>query len=463
LPYEAEVAVRLDDESGAAGLIFAAAGADKHYGFYPSGGHLRLTHFDGPDVYSWHILNESVSEYYRPRNWNTLRVRVEKDKIRCFVNGQPVCEQAVSALTGGKVGLAKFRDTSAEFRHFQVAGTLPRSDVTPAASTRITKALEALRPTGEFTPEQMARFAAEAPASISVLRDRALDLERQAARLRRLAAAVHRQRVQEELARTVQGKEDDIDLARAALQIAKLDNDEVEVDAYCSEVARMGRELSARLPPRADDKARLQALNQYFFGDRAFHGSRNDYYNRANSYLNEVLDDREGLPITLSVLYLELARRIGLTMVGVGLPGHFVVRYLPAKGESQLIDVYEDGKILTRADAEKRVLEMARRPLDDKDLEAVSKRAIIIRMVHNLLGIARAERDSDGMLRYLDTILVLAPDSAEERMARALLRFETGLRQAARADADWLLEHPPAGLDVDRLREFRRMVDRPER
>ena len=107
-----------------------------------------------------------------------------------------------------------------------------------------------------------------------------------------------------------------------------------------------------------------------------------------------MIDDREGLPITLSVLYIELARRLGLKIVGVGLPGHFVVRHVPAKGEAQLIDVYEGGKVLTasRGGASKCATSPGR-PLAGSDLAPVAKRAIIVRMLHNLLGVARGERD----------------------------------------------------------------------
>src|SRR5205085_9152402 len=108
---------------------------------------------------------------------------------------------------------------------------------------------------------------------------------------------------------------------------------------------------NASFPQDADEAAKLTALNKYLFTERGFHGSRSDYYNRANSYLNEVIDDREGLPITLSVLYMEIARRLGVKVVGIGLPGHFIVQHLPAKGERQLIDVYGGGKALTREQA----------------------------------------------------------------------------------------------------------------
>src|SRR5262249_6316559 len=150
-------------------------------------------------------------------------------------------------------------------------------------------------------------------------------------------------------------------------------------------------------PKDADDKTKLTALNKYLFADRGFHGSRADYYNRSNSYLNEVLEDREGLPITLSVLYLELARRLGVKVVGIGLPGHFVVQHVPAQDAGELIDVYEGGQPLSRDEADKKVRALARRPLKDEDLAPVTKRAIVVRMLHNLLGIARDERDGMGM------------------------------------------------------------------
>src|SRR5438132_6471044 len=107
VPYEVAVTVRLDDEAGAAGLVFHADGGDKHYGFYPSAGQLRLTRFEGPDVYSWTILEQQPSPHYRPGEWNTLKLRLESDRIRCFVNGQLVVVLRDTGISSGKVGLAK--------------------------------------------------------------------------------------------------------------------------------------------------------------------------------------------------------------------------------------------------------------------------------------------------------------------------------------------------------------------
>ncbi|HEV3203222.1 MAG TPA: trypsin-like peptidase domain-containing protein, partial [Gemmataceae bacterium] len=121
VPFEVAVTVRLDDENGAAGLLFHADEKDKHYGFYPSGGQLRLTRFEGPDVNSWKILHQIPSPHYAPGDWNTLKVRIQKDKFLCFVNDHLVLESTDTGLASGRVGLAKFRNTQAEFKNFKLA------------------------------------------------------------------------------------------------------------------------------------------------------------------------------------------------------------------------------------------------------------------------------------------------------------------------------------------------------
>lgn len=457
-PYEVAVTVRLDDEAGAAGLAFGADDGDVHFGFYPSGGQLRLTHFQGPDVYSWKILKQEPSRHYRPGEWNTLKVRVEKERVKCFVNDQLVYDVAQADVVTGKVGLAKFRDTRAEFKKFRLGGKLARSTSSPDLAKRIMRAAERLRPDEPPAPEVAAGLVQDAPASTAALRDRARQLEQQATQLRQLAQAVHQQCVQRELEQVFQKKDEDIELFQAAMLIAKLDNEELDIEPYRKEVERMAREVSATFPKNPDAGAKRQALNNYLFNERGFHGSRSDYYNKSNSYLNEVIDDREGLPITLAVLYMEVARRVGLKVVGVPLPGHFVAKDVTT-GEEQLIDVYDSGKPLSREEAEKRVEAITGQPPEEKHLAVATKRAIVVRMLHNLLGIARTDHDGPAMLRYLDTILVVSPDAGEERWLRAVLRYQNGQRDGARADADWLLEHHPAGVPLPRVRELRETLE----
>lgn len=462
LPFEVAVAVKLDDEAGAAGLAFHSDGGDRHYGFYPSNGQMRLTRFDGPDVFTWKVLRQDSSPHYKPGEWNALKVRLEKGRIKCFVNDQQVYDVEDDGLTEGGVGLCKFRDTVAEFKHFRLGKELPASTPAPAVLTRVSKTIEQL-PRGAVKPDVVDQLSAEGSTSLGLLRERARALEQQAVQLKQLAAQVHQKTVLAELAKLFKEKEETIDLIHAALLLARLDNDELDVAAYRGEVERMAQRIIAKIPKQADESAKLTALKQHLFAERGFHGSRSDYYHRSNSYLSEVIDDREGLPITLSVLYMELGRRLGLKIEGVGLPGHFVVRHVSAKGDGRLIDVYEGGTELTREDAATKVREITGQLLREDHLAPVSKKAIIVRMLHNLLRVARGERDNSAMLRYLDAIVMLAPESAEERGLRAGVRYQAGDREGSLSDVDWLLENQPEGVDLEKLRELRRMLTRPRR
>jgi regulator of sirC expression with transglutaminase-like and TPR domain len=462
LPYEVTATVRLGDERDAGGLVFHADGGEKHYGFYPSNGELRFVRFMGPDVYSWKILFRESSPHYRPGEWNVLKVRVEKEKFRCYVNDQLVLEADDRGLTSGRVGLAKFRNSLVEFKNFRVAEKLPPSRPAAELVKRVHKTVTDIPPEGKPKAKLVEKLLPDAPASLGVLRDKARQLEQQAARLRELAAAVHHKAVLGDLERATRGLDAGIDLIHAALLIARLDNEEVDVESYRQQVERMAREIAAGLPKKASDKQKLAALNKGLFEDRGFHGSRGDYYHRDNSYLNAVLDDREGLPITLSLLYIEVGRRLGLTLEGVGLPGHFVVRHGPAKGKPQLIDVYEGGKSMSVEEADRKVRAITGEGLREEDLGSVSKRAILVRVLSNLRNLAKRDEDAAAFLRYTDSILAVTPDAAHERALRAELRWRTGDLAGALVDVDWLLENNPPGLDRQRLMELRRRLAEPQ-
>jgi regulator of sirC expression with transglutaminase-like and TPR domain len=454
-PYEIAANVKLDDESGAAGLVFGADGGERHYGFYPSAGQLRLTRFDGPNVFSWTILKQVPSPHYKPGDWNHLRVQAGKDKIRCYVNGELVAESDDDGLPDGQVGLAKFRDTRAEFRGFQVGTNL----VMPALASAKTlpDALSQRIEQSRARPDSDLIGALEphATAGRSALNERARELELEAGRLRKLAAALHRQVVQTELVKTLDAPEEQIDLFHVALLIARLDNPEMDLEAYHRQLADMAREISAKLPPKADEPTRLAALTKYLFAENGFHGSRSDYYNKANSYVNEVLDDREGLPITLSILFMELAQRIGVKGVaGLPLPGHFMVKFTPKEGAAQIIDVFNGGKVVSRTEAQERVIEAAGVGFRDEDEKPAGKRDIIVRMLRNLLGIAERNGALSDALRYQDAIVALLPEAPVERLNRARTRLQTGDTAGAKQDLKWLLDHQPAGIDLDRITEL---------
>jgi regulator of sirC expression with transglutaminase-like and TPR domain len=157
---------------------------------------------------------------------------------------------------------------------------------------------------------------------------------------------------------------------------------------------------------------------------------------------------------------MELGRRIGLRIEGVGLPSHFVVRHTPAEGEPALIDVFDSGKKLSRDDAAKLVRANAGLPLADEHLRPVGKRAILLRMLHNLLALAQRDKDGPAMLRYLDAMIPCATtNGADLRAMRAVLRWQAGRSSQAREDVDWLLEHRPENIDLDQVRALKRQLE----
>ena len=329
---------------------------------------------------------------------------------------------------------------------------------------RITKSVEGIGTASVAEPRAWSILCVpKATASVEVLRDRARLLEQQAAELRELATAVHEKRVQMELVKTLAAKEDDIDLLTAALLIAKLDNEDLDIAAYRKEIERMVRELTASLPRDADEAGKLAALNKYLFTERGFHGSRTDYYNRANSYLNEVIDDREGLPITLSVLYMELARRVGVKVVGIGLPGHFIVQHVPATGKRQLIDVYDGGRPLSREEAGQIVRTFTGEELRKEDLRPVSKKAILLRMLHNLLGLTPSDDDIKGAFALPGYDSGNRAGSSQGATAARDGTIADGRSSGAREDVEWLVQHEPAGIDREQVLELRRLLTQPDR
>jgi regulator of sirC expression with transglutaminase-like and TPR domain len=456
-PYELEVAVRMDDEGGAAGLVFESDGDTRHFGFYPSNGGLRLTRFDGTDVFSWTVLEEVRSEYYQRGELNTLKVRVEQDKILCFVNDQKVIEQPGETLRAGQVGLVKFRDTIAEFKSFRLGNELPSLRPAVDVVTRLKGELVKLDLSLAPSRSVAQKFLEEQHAG-EVINQRAQELEAEAERLRNLAKDIHVQKVVAQLREVLEGPEEKIDLLHAGLLIAQLDNSEIQVDHYLQEAGRMVAEIKKNLPEKATDEQKLKSLDAYLFEELGYHGSRHDYYNRSNSYLNEVMDDREGLPITLSVLYMELAKRLKLPVVGVGLPTHFVVRYEPSAGESQLIDPFHKGKRMSLDDAEQLVLENTGRPFDGEDVATSGNREIIERMLNNLFGLARNSEDPKAMRRYIEAMVVVAPEVDHYLWFRAVLNYQTDRRVDALQDIDILLERPMLSVEREPIRQLRTLL-----
>lgn len=460
VPFELGVKVKLEDEAGAAGLAFHSDGNNKHYGFYPTNGKLRLSRFEGPDVYSWKVLQEVRSDHYRSGEFNALKVRLEDGRIRCFVNDKLVIDSTDTGFTKGRVGLVAFRGTGAEFREFRVGKKLPPSEPTAETAKLIKKHVRNIAADRPPAEPLIAKLTPHAGTAGTVLRRQAAELERQAERLQQLARLVHEASARRQLVALFEQKDEKVDLLKAALLVARIDNPEVDVAAYLNEVNRMVADVSTGLKKDATETERLKALDKYLFEDMGFHGSRTNYYNRSNSYLNEVIDDREGLPISLSVLYMELARRLGLKVVGVGLPGHFIVRFEPKDGTPRLIDPFDRGKRLSKKRVRELVQNTTGLKFDEEFLKAQSKRQIVERLLQNLMALARDDRDAETMLRYVETLIALDPKAGLNRWFRAILYYQTDRRREALVDVNRIIKEKPQDVQIRRARELKRILER---
>ncbi|WP_395751792.1 trypsin-like peptidase domain-containing protein [Prosthecobacter sp.] len=444
--FEIATTVHLDDEGGAAGLTFCSDGEEKHYGFYASGGKLRLTRFNGPDVYSWTILADVPSDAYKPGEWNALRVRVEPERILCFVNGKKVIESADTGLRGGSAGLCKFRTTVAQFRNFRIGTDLAEKALEPEVASKMRSKVEEYVADATSSEKTLEGLLESPAAAKRVLVEQRRKLEEEATKLRDLERELHRRAMTKEILAELAKPEPEINLLRCALLLARHDNPEVDISSYLTSFKAMVLDLKEDPEIKAGTIPAVKRLSRYLFEENGFHGSRGDYSSRSNSYLNEVIDDREGLPITLSVLYVELASALGVQGVfGVPLPGKFMVGFRDGpEGELQLVDVFEHGKLVTVEQAALALTEDGRFPEDA--LAPTTKQTILLRMLRNLMS---SVFDNNHSLReslpYLNLFLAIDPKAAPERLTRAQMRQRFGEKAGAREDVSWLIENFPEG------------------
>ena len=454
-PYELEVEVRMDDESGAAGLVFHADGKNKHYGFYPTNESLRLTFFEGESVYSWNILNTVSSPAYRSNQWNRLRVKVqEKGKITCFVNDVPVIEVIDESLVAGRVGLCKFRSPTAEFRNFKQARRIPSSVITQETRQKVRKITRNLAKLDRLPNEDYDRLIKLGNQVPQALLDQAALLKKQSLKLNKLSKNIRERLSIDELARSLAHEdENSVDLLRSALLIARLENPDFNLEAYLKKAENLAQQISSHFPQQASGEEKLKIMVHQLFQEMGFHGSTLDYSHPSNSYMNEVMDDREGLPITLSVLFIELANRLNLPVSGLGLPGHFIAVYSEKTGSDSkeiLIDPF-GGKIVTRKEA----AEIVGVELSDRDFIPAKKKDIVTRMIRNLIHFGGSDEGTSSRILYIDAILAIDPSDRYTRAMRAMLNYGKGDYYDAMQDIDLLISDNPESPELAPLLEIR--------
>ena len=242
--------------------------------------------------------------------------------------------------------------------------------------------------------------------------------------------------------------DEQIDLERAALYIAQEEYPDLAVEAVVQQLDRMAAEMQDYLPTAPYPLKVVQAINRYLYEDLGFVGNAQDYYEPRNSFLNQVLERRTGIPITLSLVYLAIARRVNFPMVGIGMPGHFLIR--PAVAEMEIfVDPFNGGEVLFLADCADRLQQMYGRPvpMPPQFLAAVTPRQFLARMLTNLKVIYFNQGNLTKTLAAIERILILFPEAPLELRDRGMLYFRLQRWVEARQDLETYLEKRPHADD----------------
>lgn len=252
-----------------------------------------------------------------------------------------------------------------------------------------------------------------------------------------------------------------IDLAKAALYMALEEYPNLEPEEYINALDTIADEVRDRLPAENYPLRIIQAINGYLYGELQFAGNDVDYYDPRNSFLNEVIDRRTGIPISLSLVYLEVAKRIDFPMVGIGMPGHFLIR--PDFEDAGIfVDAFNGGEILFTEDCQARLSQIYGQPMELQPdfLAPVSRRHFLGRMLGNVKAIYLQQRDASRVLLAIERILLLFPDALGERRDRGILYYQVGRLVEARHDLELYLRNAPNARDAATIRQ---LVDRLDR
>ena len=247
-------------------------------------------------------------------------------------------------------------------------------------------------------------------------------------------------------------------LLEAAAALSQDDDPGLDVQGLLARVDELGERLRRRLPADVSPLQRLRLLNRYFFQELGFAGNVNDYYDPRNSQLPAVLETRRGIPITLALLYAEIAASVGLRVQGIGFPGHFLVKVHMPQGEA-VVDPLS-GRSLSRDELEERLAPFRQRLAGVGEdevplglfLQPSPPREVIARMLRNLKEIHRSRCDWPRLEQVQARLVVLLPQAWDERRDHALVLAELGAHRRASDSLALYLQHRPEAVDVASLR-----------
>jgi regulator of sirC expression with transglutaminase-like and TPR domain len=242
-----------------------------------------------------------------------------------------------------------------------------------------------------------------------------------------------------------------IDLGEAALVIAAEEQPGLDPHPWLDRLDELGERLRPRLRRARNELDRLGALLDLLFGEEGLRGNAEDYYDPRNSYLNEVLDRRLGIPITLALVCLEVGRRAGIPLEGVGFPGHFLLRL--GNHPHVLIDPFDTGRLLTQRDCEELLARLTNGEMrfEPRLLRTAGPRQILHRILNNLRGVYMNRGEMDRLLPVLDRMLLLDPEDPASLRERGILHTRCGDPYAGVQDLETYLEVDPSADDQEEI------------
>jgi regulator of sirC expression with transglutaminase-like and TPR domain len=260
--------------------------------------------------------------------------------------------------------------------------------------------------------------------------------------------------------REIQQPDESINLARTALYIAQEEYPDLEPEEYLNALDAMAIELGKRLPSSRYPLRMIQSINQYLYDELGFTGNQIDYYDPCNSFLNDVIERRTGIPITLALVYMELGKRIDFPMVGIGMPGHFLIR--PDIADIEIfVDAFNGGEVMFPQDCQERLSQIYQQSvtLQPEFLAVVSKRQFLARMLTNLKYIYLNRQDLQKTLSAVERILLLFPGLNLELRDRGLLYYQLGYFTQAVQDLEIYLTKVPEAEDANVIRQLLSRLD----
>jgi regulator of sirC expression with transglutaminase-like and TPR domain len=272
----------------------------------------------------------------------------------------------------------------------------------------------------------------------------------------RVEHAVVESPLAERFERMLTGPDEDIPLTEAALLVACHHYPDLDVQHYLRRIDAIAEGLRSRVAQESSAQRRIVALNHYLFQELGFAPNARDYYDPRNSFLNDVLDRRLGIPITLSILYMDAGGKIGLPLQGICFPGHFLVKCKLGEG-LVILDPYSGGASLGITDLQRRLRETrggeVSRAIIAGMLVGAKNKDILLRMLRNLKAIYLRNHDLDHALAIMQWIVCAAPDQAPEIRDRGMIYQEMECFRAAIADFERYLELSPDCSDAGDIRQ----------